>query len=353
MATFIKLPSGNWRVQIRRAGHRPISKTFPKKAEAQAWARIMEADEDAIAAFPDAEARRRTLAQAIDGFMLEYSGRDTAILRRLAWWKAEYGDTPLADFTQAKIKDGLRRLGQDSAKRYAGKNGIVTLGRKKGPATINRYHQAISSVLSWAVDQSWIAKNPALGIKRKQEPRGRVRYLSDAEREALLEACDQSEWKDLGLLVRLGLSTGARLGELLSLRWEDIDLKAGLAYIGRTKNNEPRALPLVTPVRKLLEAKPRPIKGGLLFPSQRNPERPFVGFRPYWEAAVAAAKLEGVVFHTLRHSCASYLAMNGATPLEIGDVLGHKTLAMVRRYSHLSTQHKQKLAERVLGRIVE
>jgi integrase len=352
MATFIRLPSGNWRAQVRKAGHRSISETFPKKAEAKTWAETMEGNRDHIDAFPDAEARKRTVEQAIDGYMLEYSGRDVSIVRRMTWWKDHFGSTALTDFTAAKIKDGLRQLGREHAKRHAGKNGQASLGRKKAPATINRYHQSISSVLSWAVEESWLAKNPAIGLKRRQEPRGRVRYLSDQERAALLAGCDNSEWQDLGLFVRLALSTGARLGELLALTWDDIDLKAGLAYVRRSKNEEPRVLPLIQPVKNRLEQKVRPIKGGLLFPSIRDAKRPYVVRKP-WDAAVAAAKLKNFRFHDLRHSCASYLAMNGATPLEIGDVLGHKTLAMVRRYSHLSTEHKKKLTERVLGGMVE
>src|SRR5262245_13973079 len=160
MATFTRLPSGNWRVQVRRVGQRPIGKTFEKKADATEWSRIMEGDEDSIAAFPDAEARRRTLAQAIDGYMLGYKGRDVAIIKRLSWWRTQHGATPLADFTQAKIKEGLRDLARQDARRNAGKGKpTASLGSKKRPATCNRYLQVISSVLSWAVDESWVVKS--------------------------------------------------------------------------------------------------------------------------------------------------------------------------------------------------
>jgi len=179
-----------------------------------------------------------------------------------------------------------------------------------------------------------------------------VRWLSDGERKRLLKACDNSEWQDLGLLVRLALSTGARRGELLNLRWSRIDLKNGLAHLGRTKNDELRILPLIKPVRLALQKKPRPIKGGLLFPSPLDPKRPYYGFRKHWNAAVTEAELKDFRFHDLRHTAASYLAMNGASALEIGDLLGHKTLEMVRRYSHLATEHKAKLAERVFGALV-
>ncbi len=108
--------------------------------------------------------------------------------------------------------------------------------------------------------------------------------------------------------MKIALSTGARLGEIQSLRWDDLDLKKGLAQLRTSKSGE----------------------------------RPF-HFRPHWERAVKVAELGNFRFHDLRHSCASYLAMNGASLLEIADVLGHKTLAMVKRYSHLSTAHKQSL----------
>src|SRR5690606_5937201 len=143
---------------------------------------------------------------AIDGYMLDYTGRDASIVTRLSWWRTEYGHLPLADFTTARIKDGLRKLAAGDALAYVGrKRARRSRGHRRSAATINRYHAAISAVLGWCVDQSWTTKNAALGIRRKSEPRGRIRYLTDDERSALLAACDASEWADLGLLVRLAL----------------------------------------------------------------------------------------------------------------------------------------------------
>jgi integrase len=351
MATINKLPSGRWRVRIRLAGQRPVGRTFSDKQAAKDWARAMEGNRDQIEAFPDAEARRRTVANAIDAYMLDYAGRDASLAGRLAWWRDHCGALSLVDITVARINDNLRQLGREHAHRYNGKAGTKSLGRVKGPATINRYLRAISSVLTWCVDQGWLAKNPAIGIRTREEPRGRVRWLNDEERAALLKACDASAWPMLGLLVRLALSTGARQSELLNLCWRDVNLKTGIAYVRQTKNDEPRVLPLITPVRKLLKAQTEP--DGFLFPGEGDTQQPYKGMRKHWLAALAAAKITDFRFHDLRHSCASYLAMNGATPLEIGDVLGHKTLAMVRRYSHLSSKHKQRLSERVLGALVE
>jgi integrase len=352
MAKPFKTPSGKWRAQIRRKGQRSISKVFQKKGEASEWLDAMRGNPDEIEAFPDAEARKRTLTQAIDAYMLSRTGRDEGIIYRLSWWKEKRGSLALSELSKAKIKNAIREIAQENVKHGTGRGVVGTLSRSKAPATLNRYLQAVSSVLTWAVDEDWITKNPALGIKRLKEPRGRVRWLSDDERKSLLEACDQSEWTDLGLLVRIALSTGARQGELLNLRWENLDLRTGLAHLSNTKNDEPRILPLIALVKDALRAMQRPINGGYVFHALRNTERSYSGFRKHWDAAVLTAQLEDFRFHDLRHTAASYLAMSGASPLEIGDVLGHRTLDMVCRYSHLSTAHKATLTERVLGKMM-
>ena len=354
MATIQKVDrkrGKKYRVFIRRKGQKPISKVFDRKKAAEDWARLMDGSLDQIAAYPDAEARRRTVGEAIDGFMLDYAGKDTAIVGRMFWWKNEYGAVPLASFTQATVKEGIRKLGRQDAKRVAGKGKECSLGRKRSTATLNRYLAAISIAMTWAVDQDWIGRNPAAGIRRKKESRGVVRWLDDNEREQLLGACDASEWSDLGLLVRLALSTGARLGELLKLSWSDLDLKKGVAHIADSKSGEPRVLPLVRPVREMLGNKARPIDGALVFGSPNDPTRPFA-FRRHWNSALKEADIEKFRFHDLRHTAASYLAMHGASHLEIADVLGHKTLVMVKRYSHLATDHKQELVESVFSEMV-
>lgn len=341
-----------YRVLIRRQGHKTVTKVFDKKKAADAWALQMEGDFNNIDDFPDADARRHTVRDAIEGFKEEYVGKDKVILGRLGWWAANYGDRTLARFTQSVFREALKHVGREHAKASAGSTGKTrSLGRRKSPATVNRYHVAISIVMQWAIDQKWITRNPARGVRRLKEPDGVVRWLEDAEREALLTACDASTWTDLGLLVRLALSSGARLSELLKLTWRDIDLNRGLAYIADTKNAERRALPLVKPVRDLLAIKPRVLRSELLFPAVRDTSKPFA-FRDHWYTAVRAASLEDFRFHDLRHSCASYLAMAGASHVQIADVLGHKTLAMVQRYSHLNTAHKQELLERVTGPMV-
>lgn len=351
MASITKLPSGRWYVQVRRGGQQ-ANKTFTKKAEARAFAEALEGDRDKLDAYPDATARRKTVADAIDGFMLDHRGRDSGIASRLSWWRTEYGGVTLADFRQPRVREALRKLARENVRHGNGrgknKGKTKALDRKKTPATLTRYQSSISSVMRWAMDEGWISRNPVHGIRRPKQTPGRTRFLDDEERTALLTAVDASEWEHLGLLVRLALSTGARLGELMALDWERIDIKGKVARLATSKNDQPRTLPLVAAVIERLETMARPIRGGLLFASPREDSKPFE-MRKHWDAAVKAAGLEDFRFHDLRHSCASFLAASGASVIEIADLLGHRQLAMAYRYSHLNHEHKTKLVERVLA----
>jgi integrase len=176
-------------------------------------------------------------------------------------------------------------------------------------------------------------------ISKPKEARGRVRFLADDERERLLAACQTSRNKHLYAIVVLALATGARMGELLDLRWSDVDVKRGTLTFHQTKNGERRAVPLTGYALEVLtqHAKRRCPDTSLVFPDSTG-TRP-VGMREAFEWAVKRAKITNFRFHDCRHIAASYLAMNGASLAEIAEVLGHKTLAMVKRYAHLSEAH--------------
>ena len=191
--------------------------------------------------------------------------------------------------------------------------------------------------------------HPCRAIERLAENNEKTRYLSDGERESLLIACKESGWPRLYLVVLMALTTGARRSELLGLRWRDVDFERALAHVGQTKNGDPRMLPLVPAVLDCLQS----FAGAastLVFPSKRMPDQAY-DFEGRWQEALKAAKVRNFRFHDLRHSCASMLAQNGATLLEIGDLLGHRQLQVTKRYSHLATKHKSLLVNRVLGSI--
>jgi len=128
--------------------------------------------------------------------------------------------------------------------------------------------------------------------------------------------------------------------EILSLRWCDVDMQRQVITIDKTKNGERRVLPLTGHGLELMRyhALYQRTDTELIFPRQMEPDKP-MSIREAWVSAVKRAGITNFRFHDLRHSAASYMAMGGATLLEIAEVLGHKTLSMVKRYAHLSEAH--------------
>ncbi len=295
------------------------------------------------------------LARLIELYMAHYTGRDETRAYHARWWTAKLGPVALQDLSDDHVHSALESLTQQSSRYFAGNDAdgrpIYRAKRRPiSPATVNRYAAALAAFITWAIKRRIAPKgfvHPCRSIERKPENNGKTRFLSTDECTRLLEACKQAAWPRLYLLVLMALTTGARKGELLGLRWADIDVDQAQARVLLTKNNDPKMLPLVPAVLEELQR----FKAGptvLVFASPRSAARPF-SFEPQFQAALKAARIAGVTFHTLRHSCASMLARNGATLLEIADLLGHRQLQMTKRYSHLATSHKAALVNRVLG----
>lgn len=338
--------STTFRVQVRLRGHPPVSRSFVRRTDARLWAQQMEASIRKGDALPVNEARKHTLGDLVDRYLEVIERRNPVALkdqkRILGWWKQELGAYALANITPALIaqkRDEL--LAEDIG---------VGAPRKRAPATVNRYLAAISKAFSEAVrEMHWMKENPLRSVSKEKEPGGRVRFLSTKEQKALLKACQLSPLKELYLLVLLAVTTGMRRGEILGLRWSDIDLKRNQLVLHKTKNRERRAVPLVPQVSALLKKRLKAKRGDvkLVFP-QPGTNKP-LDPRHWFEMAVEAAGIEDFRFHDLRHTTASYLAMSGATASEIAAVLGHKTLHMVKRYAHLSDVH----TSAVVGRMTQ
>jgi integrase len=354
--------SATYRARIRLFGRPAVTKTFNRKTDARTWAEQIESDLRRGRQAPLAEAMRRTLAQLVDRYIdetLPAKGRKTEKNFRayLRWWKAEIGDYTLANVTPALISECRKKLHSTPA-RY---------GRARGPASVNRYLAALSTCLTTAVaEYEWIEANPMLGkrVRKFKEPKGRVRFLSDDERRYLLEACEPQA--DLYAVVLLALSTGARQGEILGIRCADIDLSRAAITLHDTKNGDRRVLSLAGPALEVMRErmKVRRIDNDRVFLHPKKKDKP-LDISASWYKALDAARakymadckkakqepvpafLENFRFHDLRHSAASYLAMNGATLAEIAEILGHRTLAMVKRYAHLTDAHVSKVVARM------
>lgn len=330
-----------YRAEVRLRGYPPASATFERKTDAQRWIAQTETEIRAGRYFKTVEAARHTLAELIDRYrrdvMPSKGPWQEHQAPHLDWWKAQLGDYRLSDVTPILLAEYRDKLLHTQTRQ----------GTARSPATVNRSLASLSHAFTIAVREwGWIDDNPLRKVRRLTEPRGRVRFLSDDERARLLDACQQSRNPCLYPAVMLALATGARKNEILSLTWQDVDLKRGVITLQQTKNGDRRGLPLTGRVLALVRDLPRRIDTPLLFPSRENPQRP-VQVRDAFLHALEVAGIEDFKYHDLRHSAASYLAMNGATLAEIAEILGHRTLAMVKRYSHLSTEHTSRVVARM------
>lgn len=322
-----------YEVQVRMAGHPRRSGTFRKMADAKRWASRTEAEIREARYFGNRPTSGATLSEAIDRFLKErlsdYNKHDqVARVRLLNWWRDRIGSIRLTHIRTEHVSSAVVDLQRDG---YSN-------------STINHYIAAISRVLSIAVKEwQMAATNPARNVTRRPMKNGRVRFLSHEERASLMRACEESRSEILAPLVTLALCTGARRGELMALAWDDVSLERKTATFRDTKNKSDRTIPLSKPAIDALMALPR--DGRKVFGRWAFP-------REAWVFAVKRSGVANFRFHDLRHTAASYLAMCGATQIELAEMLGHKTLIMVKRYAHFSESHLSGLAAKMADKFI-
>lgn len=337
-----------YRVLIRLKGCPPQSATFARKTDAKKWAQDTESAIRDGRYLRTVEAKKHTVGDMVDKYLAGHlEGRKAAedTERHLLFWKSVIGAKLLADLTPAVIggvRDDLLNTPYTTTRKSGGK--VVETERKRSGATVNRYMAALGHCLTAAVREwGWLEINPMRNVMKPKEGEGRVRFLSDEERERLLTACKESQNPYLYTVVVLALSTGMRQSEIMNLTWDDVDFINQRVILNETKNGERRAVHLAGKALELLQAlrqrKVRRIDGNLVFPGVHALNRGPASLRTAWIHARQRADIPDFRFHDLRHSAASYLAMNGASLMDIAAVLGHKTLSMVKRYSHLSETH--------------
>lgn len=333
----------HYRVQVRLKGHPTTTATFERKTDAKLWAQQTEAAMREGRHFKSSEAKKHTVGNLVDRYIQNVISikrkNKAAPIAQLIWWKNQIGHCLLSDLTPALIAEQRDKL----------LKGVTVQGKQRSPSTVVRYLAALSHALTVAIKEwGWLEDSPMRKVTKPKEPRGRVRFLDDSERKELLKACQASSNPYLYPVVVLALSTGMRQGEIMTLRKESVDIFKGRIVLHQTKNGERRAVPLkglaLQLIREIFLEKQQDI--GLLFPSKENPNKP-MDLRFPWEQALKKASITNYRFHDNRHSCASYLLMNGASLAEIAEILGHKTLSMVKRYSHLSEAHASGVVEKM------
>lgn len=230
----------HYRVQVRLKGFPTTCATFERKTDAKLWVQQTEAAMREGRHFKTTEAKKHTLADLIDRYIeqiLPSKPKNAAATKaHLLWWKKQMGHCLLADLTPALIAEQRDIL----------LKGITFKGSIRSPSTCVRYLSSLSTSISYGRNElGWLEDSPMQKVRKPKEPRGRTRFLDDDERARLLAACKESTNPYLYIVFVIAISTGLRLGELMTLRWEsNIDLFNERIILHETKNGERRVVPL-------------------------------------------------------------------------------------------------------------
>lgn len=251
-----------------------------------------------------------------------------------SWKSDEYNLRNITPFFKGK---NLYEITVEDIERFK-----AARSKSVGPATVNRDLATIKTMLNKAVEWGKIEKSPAKNVKFLREPNGRLRYLEKEEIQKLLSNCSPR----IKPIITLALFTGMRRGEVLGLKWHDIDFHRGIIYLLDTKNGAKREVFMNALVKKALVG------------VRKNPESPYIfcakNGRPYHDirkSFFTALKNSGILnfrFHDLRHTFASQLVMAGIDINTVRELLGHKDIRMTLRYSHLSSDYKKRAVD-ILG----
>jgi integrase len=321
MATIRKKGELQYHVQVRKKGHPTQTRTFMYEKDAIRWGKETEIAIERGLFFDRSVAERTTLSSLIKKYreevLPEKRGRSLAsALRQL---DAAFGQYAISSITSEMISkhrnDRLKTVSASTTKKEI--NLLSKLFDLAGK--------------EWGIP---IAANPCAMVSRPIEPKGRDRRLEDGEEVRLIKACQESESApELVAIVQLALETGARLGELLKLRWQDINLVKRTAKLLDTKNGEDRVIPLSSKALEVFKSLPRHISGRVFWRWAASDS-----FNKTWTRACLRAEINDLKFHDLRHEAVSRLFEKGLNSMEAASISGHKTLAMLKRYTHLRAE---------------
>jgi len=217
------------------------------------------------------------------------------------------------------------------------------------PATVNREVACLKAIFNWSIKSKKATENPVKQVKLFKENNTRTRYLEEDEARRLLDACIY--W--FRPIVITALTTGMRKGEILSLKWDDINWKQNIIFLKNTKNSRNREIPICSLLSKvLLECHERTDGIFVFCNDQKRHLNDNRYFYTLFNRALKFAGIQDFRFHDLRHTAASYLVMGGVDLATVKEILGHQTINMTLRYAHLSPVHKRS-AMQLLGEKVD
>lgn len=270
---------------------------------------------------------------------------------------SEFGNLPLKNFTLQLIENYQSRKLADFRPPLKGSK------IPRPPlelATVNRRLACVKHMFTKASDWNMVnetACKQVHKVKLGRENNRRDKFLSAEEIKALLFACDDQKYTKAGNVIKMkqnhlkpiiifALNTGCRKEEILSLKWEQVDLKHGFINLLRTKNGEGRKIPINETLRETLQGLVRRLDTPWVFyevvidkNTNKEVAKRFADVKRSFTTACKKAGIGEFVFHSLRHTFASHLVMAGVDLTTVSRLMGHKSLTMTLRYSHLAPNH--------------
>ena len=335
MATIVKAPSKAWKAVIRRKGWPTVSESFRTKRDAEDWARNTEDEMVRGVHIPRTRSGSTTITAALTRYVAEVTptkrpSTQVNEKKRSELLKKRLGRHSLVSLTPdvvAKYRDGR-------------------LAEGKSPSTV-RLELALLGHLYTVAIKEWglgLVYNPVANIRRPSPGAGSNRRPSWSEMRRMLRACDSHSNPMLGWIVRIALYTAMRQGEILSLTRDQVDLTRRIVRLNETKNGSARTVPLsrraVGVFRQALLHPVRPTDTALIFfgePGRDGTRRPYC-INKVWANALERAQIANLRFHDLRHEAISQLVEKGLSDQEVAAISGHKSMQMLKRYTHLRAE---------------
>ena len=319
MANFRKRSNG-WNVQIRRSGFPNLYKTFKKKEDAQVWAREVELriQRDEFNIFPKNDLR--TLGDILSRYVRDITPKKRGA-RPESLRIGKIIRHPICSIRLSKLNSmDLASYRDERLQTVVPASVVMEL-----------------SLISHAIDtarKEWGVYLPENVVKKVSKPRigrGRDRRLLSGEEHQILKASSESQNHYFRPLIILAIETAMRRGELLNLKWEDIDLEKQVAHLEMTKNGSKRDVPLSKRAKEILSGMPHSISGRV-FPLTED------SVKGLWSRVSKRTGIYDLRFHDLRHEATSRLFEKGLNIMEVSAITGHKDLRMLKRYTHLRAE---------------
>ena len=335
MATITKTDSGKWKAIIRRSGWPKVSKTFRIKRDAEDWARTTEDEIIRGIYIPRNHSEKLTISQALTRYTKEVTPTKKESTQKRELGRAKQLKSQLGRYSMAALSAEIISNYRDNRQEEG-----------KSASTVRLELALLSHLYSTAIKE-WglgLVSNPVINVRKPSPSKGRNRRLVDDEEERLLKACDKHSNPFLGWIVRIALYTAMRQGEILSLEKSNVSLDRRLVTLHNTKNNDSRTVPLsdkaLSVFKAALENPIRPINTNLLFfgePGKDGKRRSYTLNR-VWSTALKRAEISDLRFHDLRHEATSRFVEAGLSDQEVASITGHKSMQMLRRYTHLRSE---------------